>query len=96
MNIQIKGKLYKRMEDWCIEISVIDEPLACNSPLNCLKALEKHLKAELQDENLNCFFHIGDGGLFYLVTAQTQKMAEFVATRFVDLNDLKVGTGVDY
>lgn len=95
MNIQIKGKIIKDNGEWLLKISILEEPLRCSRPLRCFKELEQILRIELEDEKLECFFRITDGGVFYLLTAQTTKMIEFLAEKLTDLSDLKIDTALD-
>jgi hypothetical protein len=79
-------------DGWAIDISLYENAIKCERPLLCLRELEQRLKADLEDEKLECFFRIGYDGVFYLMTAQTVKMVEFSAERMTDLSDLRIDT----
>jgi hypothetical protein len=95
MNFSIQGKLTKINEKWSVEIPVIDYGIQCERPLLCLQELERKLKDELEDENLKCFYRIDDNGVFYLITAHTPEFIEFISTRLVDLEAIKLEPGLD-
>lgn len=90
MNISIKGKLHKVYSGWAVEIPLLDYVIKEDRPLLCLKKLEEKVREELQDKELKCFFKIDDSGIFYLITAQTPELIQYIADKMVDLNMVSV------
>lgn len=94
MNISIKGRLIKSEDSWSIEIGILDYQIHCEKPLRCLKALETKLKTDLEDQTLKCFFKIEDSGVFYIITAQTPEMINFLAENLLDISDMRIDTNL--
>lgn len=90
MNISIKGRLINVDRLWTVEFGLLNYKITCNSPLLCLKTLEQKFKNEMNDETLKCFFKIEDSGFFYMVSAQTPELINFLADNLVNLDDMTV------
>lgn len=95
MNISIKGRLYKENGSWRTETPLLEYPIICNRPLLCLKELEKALKIEMNDESVECFFKIDDHGVFYLVTMHTPQLIDYLVSKMLDLDEIKIEHGLD-
>ena len=86
MNFSIRGRLIQVYVGWAVEIQLLDYVIKEERPLKCLRTLELKLREELQDEKLKCFFKIGDSGEFYVITAQTPELIDYLAEKMVDLS----------
>lgn len=90
MNISIRGKLERCENKWCLKIGILDVAIECEKPLECLRSLEGRLKEDMGNHELKCFYKVEDRGVFYLVTAQTAEIINFLAERLTNLEDLDI------
>ena len=90
VNISIKGRLIYVDYLWNVEFGLLNYRITSNSPLLCFKTLEQKFRKEMNDENLKCFFEIEDSGFFYMVSAQTPELINFLAENLTNLDDMSV------